>query len=45
MLPPLLSEELCSLVPGVDRLAFSAKFKLDADGAVLERSFGRSIIK
>ncbi|KAK0553936.1 Translational repressor, partial [Tilletia horrida] len=24
MLPPALSEELCSLVPGVDRLAFSA---------------------
>lgn len=45
MLPPLLSEQLCSLVPGVERLAFSCYFKLDKAGNVLEHSFQKSIIK
>lgn len=45
MLPPLLSEELCSLVPNVERLAFSAFFVVDKEGAVLERSYRKSIIK
>ncbi|KAK4687107.1 protein SSD1, partial [Tremellales sp. Uapishka_1] len=45
MLPPQLCEELCSLVPGVERLAFSATFQLDEDGNVLEKSFERTIIK
>lgn len=45
MLPPQLSEELCSLVPGEERLAFTASFKLDADANVIEKSFSRSIIK
>lgn len=45
MLPPLLSEQLCSLVPDVERLAFSAFFVIDKDGNVLEKSYRRSIIK
>lgn len=45
MLPPLLSEQLCSLVPGVDRLAFSCYFKLDKEGNVLSKTFEKSIIK
>ena len=45
MLPPQLSEELCSLQPGVDRLAFSAFFTLDRDGTVLDSEMSRTIIK
>lgn len=45
MLPPQLSEQLCSLVPGVERLAFSAIFTLDRDARVLEQKFERTIIK
>lgn len=45
MLPPLLCEQLCSLVPDVDRLTFSAFFVIDKDGNVLEKSFRRSVIK
>lgn len=32
MLPPLLCEELCSLNPGVERLAFSVVWDMDAEG-------------
>lgn len=45
MLPPQLSEELCSLQPDVERLTFSASFVLDKDANILEKSFTRSIIK
>lgn len=34
MLPRLLCEELCSLNPGVERLAFSAVWELTAAGEV-----------
>lgn len=34
MLPAILSEHLCSLNPGVDRLAFSVVFKVDHNGNV-----------
>ena len=34
MLPRLLCEELCSLNPGVERLAFSAEWRLSPDGEV-----------
>lgn len=43
MLPPELSEELCSLKPNVDRLTFSAVFTLKGT-AVVDRWFGRSVI-
>lgn len=45
MLPPQLSEELCSLVPGVERLTFSATFVLGPEGEVVSQSFARTIIK
>lgn len=45
MLPPQLAEELCSLVPGVERLTFSALFTLDEDANVIDKKFYRSIIK
>ncbi|EIW68380.1 hypothetical protein TREMEDRAFT_32205 [Tremella mesenterica DSM 1558] len=44
MLPPQLSEGLCSLRPGEERLAFSAMFIVSKDGVVLDKSFGRSVI-
>ena len=45
MLPPQLSEELCSLRPNEDRLAFTASFTIDGDGNVLKNDFTRTIIK
>lgn len=45
MLPYILSNDLCSLNPNVDRLAFSAVFELDGDGKVYSRWFGKSIIR
>ncbi|MBY0538869.1 ribonuclease R [Patescibacteria group bacterium] len=44
MLPPELSEDLCSLKPNVDRLTFSAVFTI-RNNKVEERWFGRSIIR
>lgn len=44
MLPPELSEDLCSLKPDVDRLTFSAVFTI-RNNKVEERWFGRTIIK
>lgn len=45
MLPPILSEQLCSLVPGQDRLTFSAIFTISEDGRVIKKWFGKSILK
>lgn len=44
MLPEVLSNDLCSLRPNEDRLAFSAIFTMDKNGGVLERWFGQTII-
>ncbi|SPO21661.1 related to SSD1 protein [Ustilago trichophora] len=44
MLPPTLSEELCSLVPGVERLTFSAVFTMNKDAQVIDSWFGKSVI-
>ena len=44
MLPPQLSEDLCSLKPDVDRLSFSAVFTV-RNGKVEDRWFGRGIIR
>ncbi|KAI7950178.1 hypothetical protein MJO28_008999 [Puccinia striiformis f. sp. tritici] len=44
MLPPTLSEHLCSLSPGQDKLTFSAVFKMSPQGRVIETWFGKSII-
>ncbi|KAJ1039276.1 hypothetical protein NDA10_005142 [Ustilago hordei] len=45
MLPPTLSEELCSLVPGVERLTFSAVFTMNKDAQVIKSWFGKSVIR
>lgn len=45
MLPPALSEEVCSLAPGVERLAFSTVFTMTTEGKVVNRWFGKTIIK
>ena len=44
MLPEVLSNDLCSLRPNEDRLAFSAVFELDHDGHVQNEWFGQTII-
>ncbi len=45
MLPRRLSDEACSLVPGVERLAVTAEFELDGGGEVRSASFYRSLIR
>lgn len=45
MLPPTLSEQLCSLRPGEDKLAFSVIFTMTEDARVLKKWFGKTIIK
>jgi len=44
MLPEKLSNNLCSLRPNVDRLAFTALFELDSNSKVVRRWFGKSVI-
>ena len=38
MLPRILCEELCSLNPGVDRLAFSCFFRMDTAGNIIREA-------
>ncbi|KAF9081868.1 hypothetical protein BGX23_000361 [Mortierella sp. AD031] len=45
MLPNILCEDLCSLNPNVDRLAFSVFWKMTEDGHVLSTSFSKSVIR
>ena len=44
MLPEKLSNELCSLRPNEDKLTFSAVFKMNLKGQILDQWFGRTII-
>ncbi|MEI6420408.1 MAG: ribonuclease R, partial [bacterium] len=44
MLPPVLSDDLCSLNERDDKLSFSAVFEIDNHGKVLSRWFGKGII-
>lgn len=44
MLPEVLSNDLCSLVQGEDRLVMSAVLELDSEGVVHNEWFGRSLI-
>jgi ribonuclease R len=44
MLPEALSNDLCSLVPHQDRLAFSAVFEMSLTGEVFDRWFGEVVI-
>lgn len=45
MLPEKLSNNLCSLRPGEEKLCFSAVFELNDQGQVLSRWFGRTVIR
>ncbi len=45
MLPENLSNNLCSLVPGEDRLTVTAVLDFDRSGALLNKRFVRSIIR
>ncbi|MCB1192921.1 MAG: VacB/RNase II family 3'-5' exoribonuclease [Leptospiraceae bacterium] len=45
MLPPLLSENLCSLVEGKPRLAFTVEMEGDWSGQIYYAKFYKSIIK
>jgi ribonuclease R len=44
MLPEVLSNDLCSLVQGEDRLVMSAIFELDDEGEIHGEWYGRSVI-
>lgn len=44
MLPHILSTNLCSLNPNLDRLAVSAVFVMDKEGVIKERWFGETVI-
>ena len=45
MLPPALSEELCSLSPGEERLAFSVVLTLTREAKVIKKWFGKTVVK
>ena len=44
MLPEVLSNDLCSLTPEADKLAFSAIFEVDSEAGILNEWFGQTII-
>lgn len=44
MLPEVLSNDLCSLRPNEDRLAFSAVFELDNEGKIVNEWYGQTVI-
>lgn len=44
MLPEVLSNDLCSLRPNEDRLAFSAIFEVNSDAGVVGEWYGQTII-
>lgn len=44
MLPEVLSNELCSLNPHIDRLTFSATFIFDKDMNIISEWYGKSVI-
>lgn len=45
MLPERLSNGVCSLRPNEDKLCFSAVFNMNDNGEVLDRWFGRTVIR
>lgn len=45
MLPPELSEHLCSLVANVNRLAFTVEMDADASGNIISAKYYKSVIK
>ena len=45
MLPEVLSNDICSLNPGEEKLTFSAVFEMTSNGKIISRWFGKTIIK
>lgn len=45
MLPEELSNGVCSLVPGEDRLAFSVFMTFNPDGEMINRAFAKTVIR
>ncbi|KAH9492825.1 DIS3-like exonuclease 2 [Bulinus truncatus] len=45
MLPRLLCEELCSLNPDKDRLAFSVVWTMNEEGEIFDEWYGRTVIR
>jgi ribonuclease R len=45
MLPEVLSNDICSLNPGEEKLTFSAVFEMTISGKIISRWFGKTIIK
>lgn len=45
MLPPRLSNGICSLNPNEDRLAFSCLMQLDTKGQIVEHRFAKTVIR
>jgi len=44
MLPEILSNDLCSLNPNEDKLAFGAVFTIDENAKITDRWFGKTVI-
>ncbi len=44
MLPEVLSNDLCSLMPDVERFTFSAVFTMDDKGVIHDKWFGKTVI-
>ena len=44
MLPERISNNICSLKSGSDKLCFSGIFKLDSKGDIIDKWFGRTIV-
>lgn len=45
MLPRIISEKVCSLIPGEDKVSFSVVWRMDETGKIYDTWFGRSIIR
>lgn len=45
MLPPALCEQICSLVPHQERLAFTVTFTMTDDAKITKKRFEKTIIK
>ena len=45
MLPPALCEQICSLVPNQERLAFTVTFTMTDDAKIIKKRFEKTIIK
>lgn len=44
MFPEILSNNICSLHPNEDKLAFSVLFRFDKNGGIIDKWFGKTVI-